>query len=348
MENKIRNYGIDLLRLISMYLIVILHILGQGGVLRGVQNATPNYWIAWLFEVITYGSVNIFAVITGFVSYDTSKLRLDRLLLLWIQVAFYTIVITCIFWIAMPKVRTFTIILNALFPITRNQYWYITAYFGLCIVTPILSIGIKNIDKKTFDLILSIIFIAMMVLPTAFTVDPYHLHEGFSMLWLVLLFLVGGYIRKYKILEMIKPKIAFAIGILMVFITIGSKFVFEMIGLYGNKLIFYTSPTIVIASIAVFLYMGNVKLPLSIKRFVEIFSPAALGVYLIHVHPLIWKYILLDRFVKITEDSSVVMTVKIVLLSAGIFSTCLLLERIRIKLFEKLKLPEFCKLINNG
>ena len=103
-----------------------------------------------------------------------------------------------------------------------------------------------------------------------------------------------------------------------------------------------------IASIAVFLYMGNVKLPLSIKRFVEIFSPAALGVYLIHVHPLIWKYILLDRFVKITEDSSVVMTVKIVLLSAGIFSTCLLLERIRIKLFEKLKLPEFCKLINNG
>ena len=31
--NSNRNYGIDALRLVSMYLVVILHVLGQGGVL---------------------------------------------------------------------------------------------------------------------------------------------------------------------------------------------------------------------------------------------------------------------------------------------------------------------------
>ena len=30
-----RNYGIDLLRILSMFMVVVLHILGQGGALAG-------------------------------------------------------------------------------------------------------------------------------------------------------------------------------------------------------------------------------------------------------------------------------------------------------------------------
>ena len=41
-----RNYGIDLLRIVSMVMIVILHILGQGGVLDAADNLSPQY-IAW-------------------------------------------------------------------------------------------------------------------------------------------------------------------------------------------------------------------------------------------------------------------------------------------------------------
>ena len=32
-----RNYGIDLLRLVAMFLVVVLHVLGQGGVLANVR-----------------------------------------------------------------------------------------------------------------------------------------------------------------------------------------------------------------------------------------------------------------------------------------------------------------------
>lgn len=31
MSEKKRNYGIDLLRMISMFMVVVLHVLGQGG-----------------------------------------------------------------------------------------------------------------------------------------------------------------------------------------------------------------------------------------------------------------------------------------------------------------------------
>jgi peptidoglycan/LPS O-acetylase OafA/YrhL len=36
-KRKEYNYGIDLLRLIAMFMIVILHVLGKGGVLNNVS-----------------------------------------------------------------------------------------------------------------------------------------------------------------------------------------------------------------------------------------------------------------------------------------------------------------------
>ncbi|EOS72255.1 hypothetical protein C819_04357, partial [Lachnospiraceae bacterium 10-1] len=52
-----RNYGIDLLRIIAMLLVVVLHVLGQGGVLeasKGVRAA-----VAWFFEVAAYCAVDV-------------------------------------------------------------------------------------------------------------------------------------------------------------------------------------------------------------------------------------------------------------------------------------------------
>lgn len=41
-----RNYGIDLLRLIAMFMVVILHVLGQGGVISATTGL--KHHIAWL------------------------------------------------------------------------------------------------------------------------------------------------------------------------------------------------------------------------------------------------------------------------------------------------------------
>ena len=54
---KTRNYGIDFLRMISMIMIVMLHSLGHGGILRSVSFLSVHYQIAWLLEVIAFGVV---------------------------------------------------------------------------------------------------------------------------------------------------------------------------------------------------------------------------------------------------------------------------------------------------
>lgn len=62
-----RNYGIDLLRIVAMFLVVILHILGQGGVLKAVESNEINFTVSWLLEIGAYCAVNCYALITGFV-----------------------------------------------------------------------------------------------------------------------------------------------------------------------------------------------------------------------------------------------------------------------------------------
>lgn len=62
-----RNYGIDFLRIISMFMIVILHILGNGGILASVQIGSSNYHLAWILEIASYCAVNCYALISGYV-----------------------------------------------------------------------------------------------------------------------------------------------------------------------------------------------------------------------------------------------------------------------------------------
>ena len=63
---KERNYGIDLLRVISMIGVMTLHVLGHGGVLAITKILTLNYNIAWLLNILFCSAVNCFVLITGY------------------------------------------------------------------------------------------------------------------------------------------------------------------------------------------------------------------------------------------------------------------------------------------
>ena len=132
---KTRNYGIDFLRMISMIMIVMLHTLGHGGILRSVSFLSVHYQIAWLLEVIAFGAVNTYAMISGFVSVD-SHFKISNILILWLQVLFYGILINTVFFFLLPESRNTSGWIQALFPVTRKEYWYFTAYAGVFFLPP--------------------------------------------------------------------------------------------------------------------------------------------------------------------------------------------------------------------
>lgn len=81
-----RNYGIDLLRLVSMFLIVVLHSLSRGA-LVGVSPFNIHYEVGFLIEALTYCAVNCFALISGYVGVD-SKFKYRRIDLFGFKLCF--------------------------------------------------------------------------------------------------------------------------------------------------------------------------------------------------------------------------------------------------------------------
>lgn len=144
---KTRNYGIDFLRMISMIMIVMLHTLGHGGILRSVSFLSVHYQIAWLLEVIAFGAVNTYAMISGFVSVD-SHFKISNILILWLQVLFYGILINTVFFFLLPESRNTSGWIQALFPVTRKEYWYFTAYAGVFFLSPFINSDVSESLRK--------------------------------------------------------------------------------------------------------------------------------------------------------------------------------------------------------
>ena len=120
-----RNYGIDLLRIVSMYMIVILHVLGQGGILWNVEVFSIKYYIIWFVEIFCYCSVTCYALITGYVMCD-KKVKYNNILYLWLGVFFWSVLLTFIMNCFYPILIGKKDFLKSLFPVIFNNYWYFT------------------------------------------------------------------------------------------------------------------------------------------------------------------------------------------------------------------------------
>ena len=54
LDRQTRNYGIDALRILSMLMIVILHVLKHGGVLDSTETFSVEYRTAWFIQICVF------------------------------------------------------------------------------------------------------------------------------------------------------------------------------------------------------------------------------------------------------------------------------------------------------
>ena len=154
-----RNRGIDLLRMTAMWMVVILHILNKGGVLAAAAPLSAGQGTARLLETAAYCAVNCYGLISGYVGVQR-RFRYSGALALWLRVAFYTLGITAVFACLMPGSVNGDRVLRAFFPMLFRQYWYVTAYFGMCLFIPFFNLLLNRLSKGQLRLLaLSIVLV---------------------------------------------------------------------------------------------------------------------------------------------------------------------------------------------
>lgn len=344
MHNQSKNFSIELLRIIAMIMIVSLHTLGQGGILASATINTPHYHIAWFLEIVCFCAVNIYALISGFVLYE-KQFRLSRLINLWFVVVFYTTAITLFMIITKRDPLNLNTVLNALFPISRVQYWYLSAYFGVLLFSPFLNTAIKRISIESLKKIFIPGVLFLSILPTLFSSDPLFTHVGYSAIWLCVLYIVGGLIKRFEFHTRFTKKTLFTIFISMVIITYISKIVliyvtktFFNIENDCNVLITYISPSIIISSIALFCLCLKLKLSHIPVRLASFFAPTTLGVYIIHSNPFIWKHYLKDFAINFIQSNTIFFVLYTVASIISIYVFCSGIDFIRVKIFHLLRI----------
>ncbi|MEH2956005.1 acyltransferase [Candidatus Merdisoma sp. JLR.KK011] len=340
-----RNLGIDLLRIVSMALIVLRHILGFGGILENVSLFSLNYGIAWLLDTAAECAVNCYALITGYI-YTNAKFKYSNIVSIWLQVLFYTAGIAGLFFIFMPQSVSTKIILFSFFPVMGNHYWYFTCYFGMFFFIPFFNQLLDTCSPLLSKKLFFTIVILFSILPTIRHTDLFGAADGYSFLWLSLMYLLGGLIRRNQ--ENIKAEkrtllFVYLFCILSAWISKwGIQFI--TLGLTGTPnngtlLLLYTSPTMLFAACTLLILFSGLKIR-HMQKCILFFAPLTFGVYLIHNNNLIRENLLKNACISFACASPAVMLGIVTALTLSVFFSCSIIDLFRIYLFRLLRIPK--------
>ena len=197
---KKRMVSIELLRVIAMLMVVMLHYLGKGNLLPELNvamNATG--YVAWFMESACAVAVNVYMLISGYFLVE-SNFKLGRLLNLLCQVIFYSvlvpIVLVCLGILQLGDI-SFYQMLQYVFPTLMEQYWFVTAYVLMYLLSPFLSTAVHHMSKRKLQmvliLLLGVMSVSKSVIPVQLEMDRF----GYDALWFITVYLVAAYIRLY-------------------------------------------------------------------------------------------------------------------------------------------------------
>ena len=333
-----RQSNLELLRICCMLMIVAGHIV--------LYHKTP-YALTSIDNIIKLSCLSFFSVaVNAFVlisGYFGIKFKTDRFVRLIFQTIFYSSLLMCLSVIIGWHTFNIKKDLFAFFPIITKQYWFVTSYIVLYLISPWLNIWIDGMGKKVYKRFLAIGFLIVYLWPTfsyLFNTLQFIGDSGYGIVNFVYLYLLGRYINIHY---QNSHSTAFYLKGYMLSVTtlFASQFFLSwMLGFKFSSWISYNTIFIFFGSL--FLFMCFMSLNLQ-SRVVNYWAKPCLAVYLIHMNPYIW-----DNFCKHIELSSFhgityLLLIFVLPLVTYIFCASIEILRSRITAFPENKMIAFIK-----
>lgn len=345
-----RNYGIDLLRLISMFYVVVLHVLGKGGILKAAEVGSAQYSVAWFMELWAYGAVNIFGIISGYVGFSEKekKFNYGNYIIMWLQVVVIGVGAALVFYLKDPELVTRKELWKLCFPVTNDLYWYFSAYTGLIFLIPLLNAGVRSRSRES----LAKTFIALCLvfaLVSAFA-DRFELGRGYSLMWLIILYLLGAMMKKCRIGQNVSALAAFG-GILACCVMAwlwriyGPTFTVFDIKVTQSLPANYLAITSLIAAILHVIAFSKLRFPAFLQKFIAFAAPGAFTVYLLNNQMHIWRNVMTGNFAHLAEVPVAMMAARVLAFSLTFVAMSVLVDWVRQKVFSFLRVKQAAALL---
>lgn len=189
-----RNSSVELLRILSMLMIVVHHFIidtmySVPEIIGTEGEVTPRLGASIMINGLCYIGVNCFILISGFFGI---KLRTKGVLKLWLVFSFY---VALGLYLKDGIVLNNLTILKVMLPFWYSGKWFMHCYLILCFISPFLNRTIDKINKQNFQSVL-ILFTIINIGFGFFLQDSYN-SNGYNVANFVYLYLIGGYIRRF-------------------------------------------------------------------------------------------------------------------------------------------------------
>lgn len=320
MSYKRRDSRFELLRIVSMILIVMCHFSLWGG---WAHNYGNELFKNMLFHPLGQIGVYLFAMISGY--FLSSKIpdfykQISRVRLLWIKVIIYSYIFLILNFIFKFKTIGLKDIIRNVFPVFFNQYWFMTSFIILMMLVPAINWMIKDSNKKEFIILIIMFTLFADIYPTLILAKDGPFGGPMVVAALITPYMISAYIKKYNI------KVSNIIGILITIIPLFLEYVFMY--LFRNKGLekmqrFNFGILPLISAVGIFLLVINFRQFYNSK--INFFASSVLASYLITVNPLFELYFN-KKLVNIAmfQDSVWLPVVGIVLAIIVVLCCCLI------------------------
>nr|WP_293423012.1 acyltransferase [Prevotella sp.] len=351
------------MRTLCMLMIVVWHFYFHG-IMHGLSGKTIyadgtalgifNYVLSTYLSVLCSVCVNGYVLISGYFLVNKT-FKLERVIKLWMQTFFYALIITVVVHFIFPEMAGIKDILKTFTPIRSREYWFVTIYMGMMLLSPFLAQAAHALTQPQYKILLLVLGILNI---TFFFNLPYGdiYGGGMSLLWFIFLFLVAGYIRLYDV-HLGKEKYGHYFWYISFFIFGFVVFRAILSALHHHEGLGYSSSSYngfsFFLTIALFMYFKNHTFGDAVLvRFLVKIAPYTFGVYLIHdnnfIRTILWyKNINFDNYL-----GSIYLLPIMLVVSICIFVICIFIDFFRDQLFHYCRIDnliaDFSSVIGQG
>lgn len=331
-----RKSNFELMRIVSMFLIVMHHYAIHGNFIN-INNQTKVF-----LDIFSLGGklgVNSFVILSGYFLVN-SKMNCYKIFSLALPVylcSWFFIIIS--YFLGLTSL-SFNDVLISLFPILTGHYWFITNFLLLYISVPIINKLVLTISKEQYKKVLYFLFMLWCFIPTFINVDL-----GYSNFnWFVFLYLFSAYMKLYGI-EVLNNKLRnfYIFSIFNILLIISVIMINDLSSSYsfldGKELHFAKMNSLLMffLSISYFCVFKNISL---YKGLINYFSMSMFTVYLVHDNHIFRDY-LWDKVIYSNGDLTIF---QFVIFS---FSSCLVVFVFSV-FFDKVFLSPIIEKIKNA
>lgn len=206
MTQRKRSANIELLRIIAMAMVVVLHFFKYSGYLPNTEMAVAgeslcalNY-VAIALESLCVVAVNTYILISGYFGGE-SKWRPSKLFGFLGQIWFYTLLIPMVLYglgmPILPEAEGIYGIAKYVFPVGTSHFWFVTCYFQLLLLMPVLNLAVKAITQKQLTIVLACLLLIFCGIKTLCPIELVTDRYGYDIIWFICLYLTGAWLRSF-------------------------------------------------------------------------------------------------------------------------------------------------------